>query len=204
MAAQKYAGNPNIDQSALVYSDLEGMVGAEMAKLLFIPKADETLPIEAGRAQQIETFTMASSGLPIEVSVRDNHIIHAAAVVEFLTKAVAPMLSNPNATPQIVKAAELNLNHLGAHLEFASQTDAAKTPVFAELQKSYEGFKKQLTEVVEIREQAAVAQQIATEAVRAETAAMPVDAAAPEAPNIPGDFEEPVTPENVPSLAAVP
>lgn len=205
VAAQKYAGNPNIDQSQLVYSDLEGLVGAEMAKLLFIPKAEETLPIEAGRAQQIETFTMASSGLPLDVSPRDNHLIHAAAVVEFLNNAAAPLLSNASAPPQIVKAAELNVNHLGAHLEYASQTEAAKTPAFKELQKAYEGFKKQLAEVVQIREEAAVAQQIVQKGIQAQDAIEGVTVESPAAtPNIPGDFEQPVESESVPSLAAVP
>lgn len=212
VAAQKYAGNPNIDQSKLAYSDLEGMVGAEMAKLLFIPKADETLPIEQGRAQQIETFTMAGSGFPVQVSVRDFHLIHSAAVVEFLNKGVKPLLG-PKATPQILKAAELNINHLGEHLEYASQTDDVKKPVFKELQKFYEGFKKDLAEVVQITEQAAVAQNIAVEAVRAEDAVNAAAAAAtapapvtPESPvetAIPGDFEPPVESENIPSLAAV-
>lgn len=193
-AAQKYAGNPNIDQSALIYSDLEGMVGAEYAKKLFIPKADETLAIEAGRKQQVETFTMGGTGQMIEVSPRDNHLIEGGTVVEFLTKAIAPILSGPQATDMIVKAAELNLNHLGQHLQYAAQTPAVKSDGFKELEKYYEGFKKQFAQVVQIREEAKVAQQAAAQAIRTEDAA-------PAAP-IPGEFNAaPESETSVPTLA---
>lgn len=197
IAQQKYTGNPNIDQSALVYADLEGIVGPDMAKKLFIPKADETLAVEAARKQQIETFTMAGSGQPIDVSLRDNHIIEGATVVEFLTT-VAKLLSEPGTDERILKSAELNLNHLGAHLAAAASLGQDKSEAFKEEEKFYEGFKKQLAQVVEIREQAKVAQQIATEAVRAESAGITQMPA--QAPNIPGDFEAPPPRENEPTL----
>lgn len=220
-AKAKYSGNPNIDQGALDYADLEGMVGADMAKKLFIPKADETLAVEAGRAQQIESFTMAGTQQPISASPRDNHLIHGAVVAEMLTKSVAPILSNPSAPPQILKVAELNLNHLGDHLQLALAQGLNKMPAFQELTKFFTGFKKQLEQVVQIRAHAAVAQQAVTAKVRTEdgmlapppvgspAAAATADQAstatdqtgAPaEAPNIPGDFTSPVA-NNVPALA---
>lgn len=202
MAQQKYAGNPNVDQSALVYADLEGMVGADVAKVLFIPKADETLAIEAARKQQQETFYMGGTGLPISVSPRDNHLIEGGAVIEFLTNAIAPLLSSPKATDQIMKAAELNLNHLGEHLEAAAALGQNKLPAFAEEEKFYEGFKKQLAEVVQIREQAKVAQSMVTDVVRTEAPGPNGSAPAPaEATSIPGDFEAPIEPESAPTLA---
>lgn len=196
-AKQKYSGNPNIDQGALDYSDLEGLVGADMAKKLFIPKANEVLGIEAARKQQTETFVMSGSQLPIEVSPRDNHLVEGANVVEFLTNAMSPLLSKPNPTPQILKAAELNLNHLGSHLQFAASTDLRKSPAFGELSKFYEGFKKQLAEVIQIGEEAAVAQRMVAAQVRTEPVEVS-DAA------IPGDFTAaPESETSVPSLAEV-
>lgn len=206
-AKQKYSGNPNIDQGALDYADLEGMVGADMAKKLFIPKADETLAIESGRAQTIESFAMAGTQQPIQASPRDNHMIHGAVVAEMLTKSVAPVLSSPKAPDVIVKVAELNLNHLGEHLQLAAAQGLNKLPAFKELEKFYEGFKKQLSEVVQIREAAKVAQQAVAQQVRTEdtgAAVVPFEPTTGQAPNIPGDFEEPVASETrVPTLAGV-
>ncbi len=204
-AKAKYTGNPNVDQGALDYSDLEGMVGADMAKKLFIPKAGETLPIEQGRAQTIESFTMAGTGKPIGVSPRDAHLIHGAVVAEMLTKSAAPLLSKPDTPDAVMRAAELNLNHLGEHLQAAMAQGLNKEAAFKELEKFYTGFKKQLGEVVQIREAARVAQTAVTNQVRTEDAKAGVEVAAPPpTPNVPGDFAEaPRTETEIPALAAV-
>jgi hypothetical protein len=55
VVAQKYAGNPNVDQGKLIYRDIENSVGAETAQELFIPKADETIAAEASRQQMMES-----------------------------------------------------------------------------------------------------------------------------------------------------
>lgn len=200
-AKAKYSGNPNVDQAALDYADLEGMVGADMARKLFIPKADETLAIEAGRAQTIESFAMAGTQKPIPASPRDNHIIHAGVVAEMLTKSVAPLLSSPKAPDVIMVVAELNLNHGLEHLALGAAQGMNKLPIFKDLEKFFEGFKKQLGEVVQIRAEAKVAQAAVANQVRAEDAAA---AALPAEPNIPGDFEQPVASESsVPTLAGV-
>ena len=202
MASAKYAGNPNIDQNELVYFDLEGMVGAEMAKKLFIPKANETLAIEAGRKQQQESILMAISGEMIPVSPRDNHPIEAAVVVETLSRTIAPQLSNANAPDAILKVAELNLNHLGEHLKAAQAQGMDKLPAIKEANKFYEGFKKQLMEVVELREQAKVAQAVVTQQVRGELAvqdaANQVAATVPEAPATEVPAEEAIPAESPP------
>lgn len=210
-AKQIYSGNPNVDQSALDYANLEGLVGADMAKKLFIPKADETLSIEAGRAQMIESFTMAGTGQAIHASPRDNHLIHAAVVQETLRNAAAPLLSKPDTPEPVLKAAELNTNHMGEHLQLAMQQGLNKEPAFKELEQFYEGFKKQLAQVVQIRQEAAVAQQMAAHAVRTEGTVPPPAASdtsvAPSTPpnepaaDIPGDFENPTSAGGVPSLA---
>lgn len=173
--AQAYSGNPNVDQAELVYRNIEGMVGADLAKRLFIPSADQTATSEAVRQQTIESVTMGTSSLPLPVSPRDNHILHGQTVQKLLTEIAAPMLSNPQADPATAKIAELNLNHLGEHLQMAAQTDVAKTPQFKELEKFYAGFKNQLAQVVQIKEQAQVAQAAVAEQIRTEdaTAAIP-------------------------------
>lgn len=201
-AKQIYSGNPNVDQAALDYANLEGLVGADMAKKLFIPKADETLAIEAGRAQMIESFAMAGTGQMIHASPRDNHLIHGAVVQETLTNSAAPLLSQPGTPEPVLKAAELNLNHLGEHLQLATQQGLNKEPAFKELEKFYEGFKQQLGQVVQIRQEAAVAQQAAAAAVRTEDSAVAnPDSSAIAQTDVPGDFEQPASAGGVPTLA---
>lgn len=211
-AKAKYTGSPDVDQSALTYADLEGMVGAEMAKKLFIPKADQTVAAEAARAQQIESFTMAGTQNPVAVSPRDPHLIHGAVVIEMLTKSVAPLLGNPNAPEVIMKVAELNLNHLGEHIQMGAQQGLNKQAAWKDQQKFYDGFKKQLGQVVQIREQAKVAQELAAQQVRTEDATPGVTqpattesapAAEPQ-PDIPGDFVgAPESETQVPTLVGV-
>lgn len=169
--AQKYAGNPNVDQAKLVYRDLENMAGAEVARDLYIPSADETLTAEATRQQMIESVSMASSSLPVPVSPRDNHIVHGQTIQNLLTKIAAPLLEKSETSQAATKIAELNLNHLGEHLEAAAQTDLAQTPQFKELEKFFQQFKAQLAEVVTINADAAVAAEVVTNQIRNEDAA---------------------------------
>lgn len=201
-AKQRYAGNPNIDQSALDYADLEGLVGADMARKLFIPKANETLAIEAGRAQQTESAVMAGTGNAVLVSPRDNHLIHGGVVQQTLT-ALSPQLSSAESPEAILKAATLNLNHLGEHLQWAQEMGLGKDEAFKELSKFYEGFKKQLEQVIQIRQQAQVAQQAAIAQIRQDVRpASPVESVSvAETATAPGEFTESLATEtSVPSL----
>lgn len=188
-AALKYKGDPNIDQSQLAYRDIEGMVGADEAKKLFIPKAMTTLPLESSRKQEIETFVMAGSGQPQAVSPRDQHMLEIPTIIEFLTNAAAPLLSRPDAPPQALKAAELNLNHMGSHLQYASQDPMTnKLPALKEFSKFFDGFKKQLAQVVQIQAQAAAAHDAVLAKVRQESGMVPppngtTPAVAPALPN---------------------
>lgn len=169
LVVQKYGNSPNLNQAAAMAKDVENMVGAEVAKELLIPNADATLLAEQGRAQLIESSTMYDTGLPIPVSPRDNHIIHGATVQAILTKIAAPVLSsNPNPDAKQMKAVELNINHLGQHLEEATKAGQNNTPQFGELDKFYKGFKKQLEQVVQIQAQAKAAQTAVMEKVRTE------------------------------------
>lgn len=190
MVVQKYGQSPNIDQAKAMALDVENMVGAEVAKQLIIPNADATLLAEQGRAQLIESSTMYDTGLPIPVSPRDNHIIHGATVQAILTKIAAPVLSqNPNPDAQQMKAVELNINHLGEHLEMATKMGQDNTPQFGELDKFYKGFRKQLEQVVQIQAQAQAAQAVVKQKVAAEglpPAAAPEDVPIDAPTNIPG------------------
>ena len=198
---QKYAGNPNVDQPKLIQKDIENIVGAEMAQELFIPTADQTLTAEASRQQLIESNTMLTTQLEVPVSPRDNHLIHGQTVQQLITQFAAPALSNPNPDPQVLKAAELNLNHLLAHLQLGAAQGLNRDPAFAELEKFAMGFKKQLTEVVQINTEAQAVTEAVKQKIRAEglpvEGAQTLESAPPAPPEVLGAPELPAV--NVPS-----
>lgn len=181
-AVQKYAGNPNVDQPILILRDLEGMVGAEAARSLWIPNADQTVVAEATRLQIMESVLMEEALIAMPVSIRDNHMVHGINIQQILTNKYAPILSQPNPDQRVMKAVELIVNHLGDHLNFELQLGLGNQKPFQQLQKFYEGFKKQVEQVVKINAQAAAAQTAVTDRLRAEGAASPDGLAGPEAP----------------------
>jgi|688.fasta_scaffold22587_5 hypothetical protein len=203
---QKYAGNPNVDQGKVIQRDIENTVGAELAQEFFIPVADQTIVAEAKRMQLIESNTMLTAGLEVPVSPRDNHLIHGQTVQELLTAVAAPVLSQPNPPPQILKAAELNLNHLLAHLQIGASMGMDKDPNFRELEKFALGFKKQLTEVVQINEEMQAAQQVVMDTIRREGLPPEVPAEVPALETAPAVPEIPATAPTgeAPALANVP
>lgn len=192
------APNPNIDQARLTYRRLENKVGPEEASKLFIPKPDETVVAEATRAQEIETNTMNSSGRPLPASARDNHLVHGATIQKFLTDVVAPVIGKGGAITE--KVAELNLNHLAEHLQFAQQDGSIKNPAMQEIEKFYEGFKGQLEEVVQIRAAAKASTQAVVDQVRAEDGTAPAVAPSPQ-PGEVAPFELPAAPTVEPVAA---
>ena len=208
LVLQKYAGNPNVDQSKVIQRDIENTVGAELAQEFFIPVADQTIMAEAKRMQLIESNTMLTAGIEVPVSPRDNHLVHGQTVQELLTSFAAPVLSQPNPPPQILKAAELNLNHLLAHLQLGAAMGLNKDPNFQELEKFAMGFKKQLTQVVQINADMQAAQQTVMDTIRRE--GLPPETAqgapAPALETAPGVPEIPAMPPagEAPALANVP
>lgn len=193
VVVQKYAGNPNIDQPKLIQKDIENIVGAELAQELFIPTADQTLVAEARRLQLMESNTMLATGLEVPVSPRDNHLVHGATIQELLTQFAAPALSQPNPQPNILKAAELNLNHLLAHLQLGAAQGLNRDPAFAELEKFALGFRQQLAQVVQINAEAQVAEEMVKQTIRTE--GLPPEAAQ--------TLETAQAPSPVPQLPAV-
>lgn len=159
---QTMSGNPNVDQQSLDYAYLESLVGADMAKKLFVPGGETTAQIEAERKQQMESGYMAMTGQPVQVSPRDNHLAEAPVIVAALD-ALKPQLAEAGTPEQLLKTVELNLNHLGAHLEAATALGQNKNPAFKPLDDFYQKFKTEFAQVVQIRTEAAVAQQMVTQ-----------------------------------------
>lgn len=181
--AQVYAGNPNVDQQAVLKRNIEGMVGPELAAQFVVPGIDQTVAIEAQRQQEEENFTMYGSGKPIKVSPRDNHLIHAAtaqAALEVEGKAVLEAWGST--PPNQQKAVELVLNHMGDHLEAATQLGQNKVPAFKALEDFYKGFKKDLEAVVQVTTEAQANAALVMQKIRTEGVPTGDPAAAVSAP----------------------
>jgi hypothetical protein len=159
---------------------------------------------EAKRQQMIESTTMMSSQLPMPVSPRDNHLIHGQTIQELLTTIAAPVLSSPNPPPELMKATELNLNHLLEHLKVGSSMGLNKDPAFGELEKFAMGFKAQLEQVVQINTATAATTAVVQDKIRAEGLPPAPEEEAPleTAPGVPA---APIPfPSEAPALADVP
>lgn len=176
LVIQQYSGNPNLDQARAIALDIENKVGAEMAAELVIPNVDQTLLAEQAAMQLNESSTMYTLGQPVPVSPRNNHLIHGGTIREMLTTVAAPVLStNPNPPAQLMKAIELNINHLGEHLAMATEQGQNNTPAFGDLDKFYKGFRKQFEEVIQIQAQAKAAQETVKQKGREELGLAPAE-----------------------------
>jgi hypothetical protein len=172
-----FKDDPNFNQPLFKSKVAEGMMGAQTTTELFVPSADETILAEASRQQLSEIVTMNTLFQQPSVSPRDNHIVHGNVVKDTLTK-LAPILStNPNPPPDFMKKIELLLNHLGAHLAMVAKQGKEQDPGIKELNKFYEAFKKDLTQVVQIQAEAKVAHAAVVQKIAAE--GLPADAVAP-------------------------
>lgn len=186
--AQAYAGNPNVDQLAVTKRNIEGMVGPELAAQFVIRDIDQTVEIEAQRMQVEETYIMYGGSIPIQVSPRDNHLVHGATVQGALNTVGRGALENwATIQEQTKKGVELNLNHLGAHLEAAKQLGQDKVPAFNELAVFFTAFKKDLEAVVQTTTEVQTATAMATQRLQAETGGAALPAPVTEEAPGPGD-----------------
>lgn len=196
---QVYSGNPNVNQTELIKRNIEQMAGPEAAKTLVIQDVDQTVAAEAIRAQLLEASTMLNLGVPVPVSARDNHMVHAAALKQVIQATFPELSQNPTPNPKLMKAIELGLNHLAGHLE-AAHAAGIKTPELAELDSFHAKTLKDVKNVVQIQANVAVGSQVGA-AVGAQVAqgaaAQAQKTQQPEAqaqPEQPADVTAPVNP----------
>lgn len=168
--AQQYGTNPSIDQNRLLQLRVENLIGPNLAQEVLIPNADQTVTVEAARWQEMETGAMFTLHLPVRVSPRDNHLVHAQTLQQGLMQYAGPFLSKNalTAEPPLLSAISLNVDHMGQHLAAMKTTGQASNPAFKALDKFYDTFKQQFTQMLQIREQAKVAEQVAVARHRAQ------------------------------------
>lgn len=152
-----YTGNPNVDQVELDKRSVEALAGPDAAKALIIDQPDQTILAEATRMQMQESATMEALGQQVPVSPRDNHLIHGDVVMKLL-QALGTQISQLGVDDSVMKQAELNLNHLGDHLQqYLQRGGVTQDQQYKILNDFYRTFKASLAQAVQIHEAARVA-----------------------------------------------
>ena len=121
---QRYMGNPNINQDALMKLDWVKKLGQTTANEVILPKDQiEAMAIEATRQQILELQAIVS-GQSIPVSPRDNDLVHLDTMVQKLM----PVMQNippgglpPEGIQPLVQA----MQHFAMHIEAAEAKGAA-------------------------------------------------------------------------------
>ena len=157
--ALAYTNNPNVDQVELLKRNIESMAGPEAAKSLVVPDLDQTIVAEATRMQLWEATTMAQLNVPVPVSPRDNHMVHAKTVQALITATFPVLSKNPTPDPKLMKGLELGANHLADHLG-AMKNAGVTGPEFNELEAFHRQFTEDFKKVIQLQ----AAAQAGTEA----------------------------------------
>lgn len=183
-----FKGDPSFDQEKFKGKISEALVGAQDTSELLIPKADQTVVVEAERMQYEEASSIANNLFPIGVSPRDNHMIHGAVCVKLLTDIGKLLSVNPSPDQKVMTETGILYNHFAGHLEFAQKDSTInKTPDFQALEKFFEAFGEQLKQVIQIHAQADAAKKAVVAKIAGE--------GVPGAASTPGAAPAPIPPQ---------
>ena len=144
MMIQRYMGNPNVNQDALMKLDWVKKLGETTANEVILPKDQiEAMAIEATR-QQILELQAIIAGQDIPVSPRDNDQIH----LETMTQKLMPLLQNlppGSLTPEGVQPLIRALQHFSGHLQ-AGEAKGMPRELVGQFREAYMLAAKHLTD----------------------------------------------------------
>lgn len=121
LIATENAGNPLYNQKELQVRKLTAQVNSDFAKAVLMPDNDPTVTTEQTRLQKMELLLMEQSGLPVEVSPRDNAEIHLQYLRGVYEANFLPLLGeNPT---EVLPLATLVIRHAKDHIATASSVD---------------------------------------------------------------------------------
>lgn len=117
--ANEKKGNPLYNARQLEVEDLTSRLGADFAKRVLLPVEDPTEEAEQTRFQNLE-IVLLSSGQPVPVSPRDNHIIHLKTIGPVAEQAAGQIMSGQSDTAVL----EAMLAHITEHTNRAQEAGA--------------------------------------------------------------------------------
>jgi hypothetical protein len=167
---QMFRGDPNFNQKELDRRAGAAIVGPKEMEGLIIEDEDKTIQVEAARQQTIETMMMMQ-GVPMPVSPRDNHEVHASVLADMLESMVKNQAQSGNVPPP--QQVTVLLQHLEQHIK-VMESDESKKQLVAAL-------KMKMKEIAQAVMQGHAAKSQANSA-KAKAAGASVPAAGPVAP----------------------
>jgi hypothetical protein len=114
-------GNPLYNQRAIEVEDTTSRLGAEYVERLILKEGDPAETAEQQRSQLLE-LTLLSTGQPVPVSPRDNHLMHLDIIMPAAEGLAQEILQGNATTP----ALEAIITHISEHVNFAMQQGADK------------------------------------------------------------------------------
>ena len=135
MMIARYAGNPNINQDALMKLDWVRKMGETVANEVILPKDSvEAIAIEATRQQIIELQSIIA-GQDVPVSPRDNDMVHLDTMVQKLMPVISQVPPG-SLTPEGVAPLVQALKHFSEHVAAAEAKGGAAEKI-GEYKKMY-------------------------------------------------------------------
>ena len=143
LMVQRYMGNPNINQDALMKLDWVKKLGETTANEVILPKDQvEAMAIEATR-QQILELQAIISGQNIPVSPRDNDTVHLDTMVQKLMPVIASIPPG-GLTPEGIQPLIQAMQHFSAHIQ-AAEAKGAPAEAISNYKKAYKEAAAHLT-----------------------------------------------------------
>lgn len=170
LLAQESRNDPLYNHRNMERRKLTVLQSAEFADDVLLPENDPTVTAEQTRQQKLEN-RLLTDGEPVEVSPRDDHLIH----IENLKPAIAPVAqAAASGDMKALQILEVFVTHWSDHLNFALQSGIDKQ-ILKQLEAE---LKAVATQVGEMQAEAAQA-MAANQAAIAAPAGAPMLAAAP-------------------------
>jgi len=155
LAAEK-KGNPLYNARELEVQDVTARLSADFANKVLLPGNDPSEQAEQSRQQDLETMAL-STGHPMAVSPRDNHMIHLSELMPDAEQLAQQMMQGQFQLPVL----EAVLAHITEHYNQAVQ-QGVKPEALKEVQQFVQKIGPHLAQLKQIEEQKAqVAQQVA-------------------------------------------
>ena len=116
MRMQTFIGNPHINQGELVKMTLEMDEPGLVDRLYQDPGVEQQNQLE----EQAKEIPALGEGFPIKIDPRDDHFIHAQAIMEYVLQgAVTGRTKDPHGQQQIMR-------HLNEHVQAGMQVDSKR------------------------------------------------------------------------------
>jgi hypothetical protein len=193
--AQKYTGNPNVNQIKLLDYDISAMSSPQVADDLILKDAvDPTVAAEQVRQQIIEN-TSIQSGNSVNISPRDDDKEHLDVIVGEIKQAVPGLMKkqvNDPDLPQLLDNLNAVLIHGEAHIKSWAQKLGKNPQAVAPYEKFFQEADKNLTKLASIVQESKQ-QQMAQQGAQQQPQVSPPGSQPPQqgAPAPQGQSQEP-------------